>query len=102
MIVRTSWLPFGVMGLTIFPFVFIKPKADWCLVHERVHYEQQRRWALYGLGVGLLVWFALYLFALPAYFNPWRRKWETEAYEAEGYGPAAIRRLLRREPYWLL
>jgi hypothetical protein len=72
------------------------------LEHERVHYEQQRRWALYGLGVGLLAWFLLYLFFLPVWKNPFRDRWEREAYhKAQGYSDEVIDAILVRRPYYL-
>ena len=107
MIIETN-LPrlLGASAITIWPVILIAPGLDpnlrqMVLTHERVHLVQQRRWAVYGLGVGLLAWFFLYLFCLPVAWNPWRRKWETEAYRADGYSDAWIKRTLRLAPYWL-
>jgi hypothetical protein len=70
--------------------------------HERVHLRQQRRWAIYGLGVGLLLWFALYLLALPVWRNPWRERWEREAMrEGDGMPDFEIAWRLQRPPYYL-
>ena len=69
--------------------------------HEAVHYAQQRRWALWGVGVGLLVWFALYLLALPVGWNPWRYRWEREAYRANGFTDEEIAAMMREPPYYL-
>ena len=99
---------FGASAITVFPFVFIDSRIQrgtytWNMLvkHEKTHLEQQRQWAVYGLGVGLLVWFFLYLFCLPIWYNPWRRKWETEAYKATGYSTDTIKCILRVKPYYL-
>ena len=99
-------------ALTVWPFIFIN-KHFFCecwattleqgIAHEQVHLAQQRKWFIYGLGVGLLVWWFLYLFCLPFYWNPWRRKWEIEAYQkGEGYSLDKINKLLKDPPYYLV
>jgi hypothetical protein len=106
-IIRTrivDWL--GASAVTVWPVVFVSPSITAAalpqvLKHENVHLAQQRRWLVYGLGVGLLAWFALYLLALPVWRNPWRRRWETEAYLAQGFTPVEIDLILRSQPYWL-
>jgi hypothetical protein len=98
---------FNATAMTVWPFVFISPKVGdgpmlrMALVHEDVHYHQQGQWLVYGLGVGLLVWFFLYLFCLPMYWNYWRRKWETEAMEAQGLSAREIAWKLTQPPYYL-
>lgn len=94
------------MAVTIWPFILVVPWLDGMelvrvLTHEGVHGLQQRRWFVRGCGVGLLAWLALYLLALPVWWNPWRRKWETEAMLAEGRSLDEIARALRRRPYYL-
>jgi len=103
MVIETNILPPGAGAFTAYPFMFIrKGCVSSYLAHETVHYEQQRRWAIYGLGVGLLVWFALYLFALPVGWNPFRAKWEREAFrQGSHYTDEAITRILQRPPYYL-
>lgn len=107
MIVRAPVHLLGASAITVWPLILVSPRVVGevqlanLLHHERVHVEQQRRWALYGLGVGLLLWWALYLLALPVGINPWRQRWETEAYRAGGYPDPVIRSALRRSPYWL-
>lgn len=85
----------GIPGLTIFPLVFVAPDRPKALLHEGKHWEQQRRWFIRGLGVGLIVWFLLYLLVLPVLWNPFRRKWETEAYRAEGMDEEKIEKRMR-------
>lgn len=97
----------GACAVTAFPFIFVEPGQgaqllEVTLRHEGVHLRQQRRWFVYGLGVGLLAWHFLYLFCLPFGVNPWRRKWETEAFrEGERYLPVQIDAVLSRPPYYL-
>jgi len=103
-VVQTSvvrW--FRASAITVWPFIFVMSDnlPSWVLKHERVHAEQQRRWALYGLGVGLLVWWALYLIALPVGWNWWRARWEREAYLAVGMPKEAIEHELHKAPYYL-
>jgi hypothetical protein len=95
----------GAGAVTVFPFVLVHPfyaGHEALMRHERTHWEQQRRWALYGLGVGLLVWWALYCLTLPVGWNPWRYRWEIEAYRAgEGLDEKRVREILRSRPYYL-
>lgn len=95
---------FGACAVTVWPFCLISPEVAnnfWVLQHEAAHYRQQRKWAIYGLGVGLLAWFALYLLVLPVGWNPFRRKWETEAFKAEGISDKVIDETLKGVPYYL-
>ena len=94
-----EWL--GIVGITIFPWIFIQPRFSHLIPHESVHWEQQRRWFIYGLGVGLILYFVLYLFVLPVGWNPLRRKGETEAYRADGLSDEEISLILKRWPYML-
>jgi len=103
MTIRADWIRvFGACAITVWPVVLVVGVPDAATVkHEAVHLAQQRRWAIYGLGVGLLVWHLLYLLALPVGWNPWRRRWETEAYRANGIGEDRIKAILRARPYYL-
>ena len=98
---------FGASAITFYPWIFIYPyllPAQRVLIlrHEQVHLAQQRRWTLYGLGIGLLMWHFLYLFCLPVGWNPWRRRWETEAYKkANGLKQEEIDAILCKAPYYL-
>jgi hypothetical protein len=109
MIVKTKLVGwFGASAITVFPFIFIAPDVTSdpqvyasTLKHENVHIGQQKRWAIYGLGVGLLAWFFCYELLLPVGWNPFRRKWETAAYEAEGYTIDQINVWMKEAPYYL-
>lgn len=108
MILRTH-LPRIVKAaaVTIWPFVLVVPEIGprqliSLMRHERAHLAQQKRWFIYGLGVGLPVWFFLYLCCLPVGLNPWRQKWESEALRAQGYtNEAEIRWMLKGVPWRL-
>jgi len=93
----------GVSAITIFPFVFVRPghKTPRLMKHEGSHWRDQCNWFLYGLGVGLIVWFLLYLFALPYVWNPLRRHTETKAFLATGLTEAEADARLRKWPYLL-
>jgi len=111
MIVETlvcNWLHVG--AITVWPFIFIKVglppwRLALLIVHEKKHYDQQWRWIKWGLIIGqpiaIVLWYYFYLFALPVWWNPWRRRWETEAFAAEGWSPEEIAARLHRWPYML-
>lgn len=106
MILRAPVHLLGASAVTVWPVILVSPLVEdrvlpALLTHEGVHLAQQRRWALYGFGVGLLLWWALYLLALPYGWNPWRRRWEVEAFRAEGISDDEIERVLRGRPYFL-
>ena len=66
------------------------------LKHEEIHMRQQKE-------VGLIKYLFLYLFCLPLFYNPWRYKWEREAYKkGTGFDDAAIKKILGSSEYgWL-
>jgi len=102
--ILTTRIPhlFGASAITVWPFILVYPNeaTPALLKHENVHYDEQRRWACFA-GVGLLVWWALYLLCLPALWNPLRRGTETRAYKAQGLPDSQIRETLRHRPYFL-
>lgn len=104
-VVTNKVLWFKAGAITVWPFIFVHPalvNSKLTMDHEKVHLEQQRRWAIYGLGVGLIAWFLLYLLALPVGWNPFRRKWETEAYKTNPYlTDEMIKEVLKLPPYYL-
>jgi len=57
--------------------------------------------ALEGAFLGLFLWRAVYLLALPVGWNPWRWKWEAEAYRKTGVSEKRIRGILRGPLYKL-
>jgi hypothetical protein len=69
------------------------------ILHERTHIAQQQ-------ANGVLKFMFLYFLCLPLFWNPWRYKWEYEAYKNEGindFDEDSVRRLLRSWRYgWLI
>jgi hypothetical protein len=104
-VVRTKAVRLARAGaITVWPLLLVDPEIELTearVAHEGTHGEQQRRWFIYGLGVGLIVWWLLYLLALPVGWNWWRARWEREAYRAEGRSDDAIDEVLREPPYYL-
>ena len=91
------------VGLTIYPFIFLtKTHSVGTIEHERIHIRQQDKWWAWAGPLGLLLWFSLYLIVFPIGWNPFRWKWEYEAYsEANGYVDEKIREKMKKSPYFL-
>lgn len=64
--------------------------------HEMIHQEQQKK-------VGFYKFMFLYIFCLPLFYNPWRFKWEFEAYtKGTGISEDQTRKILKSYQYgWL-
>ncbi len=101
------------------------------LVHEWVHWWQQFWFGCIGIMVGVCVWIIfswppqpawtvtliigviegwvagqllwrlLYLLCLPRWYNPFRRRWETAAFRAQGLSDGEIKKILAGAPYHL-
>ena len=109
MIIWTKYVAkFNAAAITVFPFILMHPETakdplyyEALLTHENVHMAQQKRWAIWGLGLGLILYFLLYLLVLPKGWNYFRRKWETEAFLASGHSLETIEDILTQAPYYL-
>ena len=80
--IKIKWF-FGFGAVTIYPFIFyVDCLSNSTRRHELIHWEQQKRWASwYSLWIfGWLAWFFCYLLVLPVGINPFRWKWEHEAF----------------------
>jgi hypothetical protein len=103
---RKSWLwwftfPFAhnnytTIGKTIY-YPNGYPPSPRIIRHEAMHSFQQSQ-------VGIVKFLLLYLFALPFFWNPWRYRWEMEAYIfGSQLDEAEARRILRSVAYgWLI
>ena len=81
-----NWLLFWAVAFTLGQRVFIRVayKDDpVVLSHEQIHVLQYAR-------EGLFKFLFLYLFALPLLWNPWRARWEAEAYAVNVRAGASI------------
>ena len=58
-------------------YSFTKRTQNKIIKHENIHLEQQEE-------NGLFRFLFLYIFCLPFFYNPWRYKWEYEAYTKSG------------------
>jgi hypothetical protein len=95
-----TW-PFAHNNVTAWDGVIYKPKGAELsfrtIEHEKIHLRQQEM-------VGKWKFLLLYLFALPFIWNPWRKKWESEAYEyGSGLSKDQTKAILKSYKYgWLL
>jgi hypothetical protein len=101
-IIKIGWF-FGFSGLTIYPLIFNVSLSGWGLKHEKIHLEQQHKWYSVLWYFGVLAWLFCYLMILPVGWNPFRYKWEYEAYKnGQGYSDMKIREVLKKEYFlWL-
>ena len=74
--VHRLWKWFPAFGITLGRHVFMKdPGSTSTLAHELVHVRQQAEHP---------VWFWVsYLLLFPVGWNPWRTRWEAEAYAVD-------------------
>lgn len=77
MVIRLRFLSkTNIIGITLFPFIFVRPDAnDITLNHERIHIQQQ-------LELGVILFYILYLWWSIKY-GYWNNPFEIEAYYNE-------------------
>jgi hypothetical protein len=101
-LVEKSWIwkltgPFAARNLTTIGHTIYHPKGEDVtpeeLAHEMIHVRQQEE-------VGIVKFLFLYMLCLPLFWNPWRTKWELEAYtKGSGLTAAQAHRLLESWAY---
>ena len=65
------------------------------LKHERIHLKQQEE-------TGIIKYLFLYTFCFLVFYNPWRYKWEYEAYTKSGTSKKQTKKYLKSWHYgWL-
>ena len=87
---------------TIYPNIYISknfyrlPKVSQqrILIHENIHLQQQKN--------QLLKYLFLYIFIFPLFYNPWRYKWEYEAYTKSGTSVKQTKKYLSSWQYGFL
>lgn len=88
---------------TIYPHIYVsrgysslsKTSQKRILEHEKIHLKQQA-------SIGLLKYLFLYSFCFPLFYNPWRYRWEYEAYTQSGTSKKKTQEYLSSSVYgWL-
>lgn len=104
---KLTWLPFRVNAVTIYPYALFN-REEWSQVpdrhyrHEVAHLDQVEAYWRKAHFLGWLAWYFLYLLVLPIGWNPFRRRWETEAFKTEDYSDERIKDVLKRRYFlWL-
>ena len=88
---------------TIYPHIYLtrdyhlkeKKVQVFLIKHENVHLEQQKE-------NGLIKFLFLYIFAFPILWNPYRYKWELEAYQKAGMGKENAKKHIKTWNYGFL
>lgn len=95
------WLRFVpfVAAFCFFPLIAVQDEKH--IPHETAHWHQQKPFMKVGYVGLLLGWMAPYFLLFPIVWNPFRRKWEREAYAADGFTEKQVDRILARPPYLL-
>jgi hypothetical protein len=76
-VVHRLWAWWPLDGITIGKHIFLKNVQDKLIIeHELVHVRQMKE-------VGVVRYLFLYLLILPFGWNPWRLRWEAEAYAVQ-------------------
>jgi len=93
-------VPKGYLGLTIFPFVFLKSKAlkaDAVLInHEKIHLRQQ-------LELLILPFYLVYVFEFLIRFiqyKNWHKAYRNISFEREAYANEKYLDYLKQRPFW--
>jgi hypothetical protein len=105
-VIDKSWVwmltfPFAHNNVTAFGNTIYKPKGlrmnSNLIAHEKIHLAQQRK-------LGKWKYLFLYLFCCPFFWNPWRYKWEMEAYtKGSKFSKLTAKKLLQSSAYgWLV
>jgi len=106
---KKSWIwmltwPFAHANYTTIWDTIYKPSyhnpSPSTIKHEMIHSRQQHDWGWFLLPV----WIFCYLLVLPILWNPFRYKWEMEAYtKGSGYTKKQAKLILGSAAYgWLL
>ncbi len=93
-------IPRGYIGMTVFPFMFLKSKAlkgnDMLINHEKIHLKQQ-------LELLIILFFVLYtlefLFRLLQYKN-WHLAYRNISFEREAYLNEKDLSYLKKRSFW--
>lgn len=92
-------VPRGYLGITIFPFVFVKHenlKLDEALInHERIHLRQQ----LEFLILPFFMWYIVEFFIRYIQFRNWSLAYKNISFEREAYKEECSKDFLKKRPF---
>ena len=98
---KISWA-FGFDGFNVYPYCFVKDLSNQPAIdHEKRHCFQQDSFYKYGWYFGILVYRFLYFLCLPICWNPFRYKWEMDAYVNGSHYKKSIAHTVVCRDYWL-
>ena len=93
-------VPNGYLGLTIFPFVFLKNKKlkeDAKLInHESIHLKQQ----LELLILPLYVWYIIEFLLRLCYYKNWHLAYKNISFEREAYANESNSKYMYQRGFW--
>ena len=93
-------IPKGYIGLTVFPFIFLKYehlKSDTILMnHERIHLRQQLEFLILPF---FLIYTTEFLIRLIVLRN-WKRAYRSISFEKEAYANERNLTYLKSRPFW--
>lgn len=93
-------VPRGYIGITLFPFVFIKyaklRENAVLLNHERIHLRQQ----LELLILPFFVWYGIEFFMRYMRYRNWRMAYRTISFEKEAYARETDLDYLKKRRFW--
>ena len=101
MILVSKYLvPKGYMGITIFPFVFLKSRGlkqdAQFLNHERIHLRQQ----IEMLVLPFFIWYALEFLIRYWNYRNWVLAYRSISFEQEAYRNECVRNYLNERKFW--
>ncbi|WP_452221374.1 hypothetical protein [Lacinutrix salivirga] len=93
-------VPKGYVGITIFPFVFLKSKTlknDMVLInHEKIHLRQQIEFLVFPFYILYVLEFIIRLFQ----YKNWHLAYKNISFEREAYKNEANFNYLQKRPFW--
>lgn len=93
-------VPKGFIGLTLFPFVFLKHaqlKLNRVLInHERIHLRQQ----LELLILPFFIWYSLEFLMRYSHYKNWHQAYRNISFEREAYQHEQDLDYLKKRSFW--
>lgn len=68
-------------GITVYPWIFYRPECEYIILHERIHWEQERRLFVIGFFIAYAAQFVFYFCKYRELYKAYRAiSFEVEAY----------------------